>query len=62
MKKENPSKHFYPASEKATCPNMKRITLEKILWSLTDMDYQITVPEETMNQARGAIERMLQIV
>ncbi|PKN20576.1 MAG: quinolinate synthase [Deltaproteobacteria bacterium HGW-Deltaproteobacteria-6] len=62
MQKENPSKYFYPASEKASCPNMKRINLEKILWSLTDMDYEITVPEETMNQARGAIERMLEIV
>ncbi len=62
MKKENPSKHFYPASQKAVCPNMKRINLEKILRSLTDMDYQITVPEETMNQARGAIERMLKII
>lgn len=62
MKKENPMKHFYPASEKAICPNMKRINLEKILWSLSDMDYQITVPEATMNQARGAIERMLEIV
>jgi quinolinate synthase len=62
MKKENPVKYFYPASEKAVCPNMKRINLERILWSLTDMDYQITVPEVTMNQARGAIERMLEIV
>ena len=62
MQKENPSKHFYPASQKAVCPNMKRINLEKILWSLTDMDYQITVPEETMSQARGAIERMLKII
>jgi quinolinate synthase len=39
MKKENPSKHFYSASDKATCPNMKRINLEKILWSLADIDY-----------------------
>ena len=62
MQKENPSKHFYPASPKAVCPNMKRINLEKILWSLTDMDYQITVPEETMSQARGVIERMLKII
>lgn len=62
MEKENPTKHFYPASEKAICPNMKRITLEKILWALTDMNHQITVPEEVMNQARGAIERMLEIV
>jgi len=62
MQKENPSKYFYPASPTASCPNMKRINLEKILWSLTDMDYQITLPEETMNQARGAIERMLEII
>jgi quinolinate synthase len=62
MQKENPSKHFYPASPKAVCPNMKRINLENILWSLTDMDYQITVPEETMSQARGSIERMLKII
>lgn len=62
MRKENPSKHFYPASEKAACPNMKKITLEKILRSLEDMNHQITLPEDTMNKARGAIERMLQII
>ena len=62
MQKENPSKHFYPASEKASCPNMKKINLEKILWSLQDMNHQITVPKPVMDKARGAIERMLQIV
>ena len=62
LKKENPAKRFYPASEKAVCPNMKRITLEKILWSLEDMNHQITVPVETMDRARGAIDRMMEIV
>jgi quinolinate synthase len=62
MKKENPEKQFYPASDKAVCPNMKRNNLEKILWSLQDMDYEITVPQDTMDKARNAIERMLQIV
>ena len=62
MQKENPEKYFYPASEKASCPNMKRINVEKILWSLQDMHHQITVPEPVMDKARGAIERMLQIV
>ncbi|MFO7570855.1 MAG: quinolinate synthase NadA [Smithellaceae bacterium] len=62
MQKENPSKTFYPVSDRAVCPNMKRITLEKILWSLTDMTYEITVPQETMDRARGSIERMLEIV
>jgi quinolinate synthase len=62
MKKENPSKIFYPVSDRAVCPNMKRNTLEKILWSLTDMTYEITVPQETMDKARGSIERMLEVV
>ncbi|MRR15106.1 MAG: quinolinate synthase NadA [Deltaproteobacteria bacterium] len=62
MRKENPGKMFYPASEKASCPNMKKITLEKILWSLESMHHRITLPEDTMNKARGAIERMLQII
>jgi len=62
LKKENPTKHFYPASEKALCPNMKRTNLEKILWSLEDMSNPISVPAETMNRARGAIERMLEII
>jgi len=62
MQKENPGKNFYPASDKAICPNMKRINLEKVLWSLTDMVHEITVPEDVMDRARLSIERMLKIV
>jgi quinolinate synthase len=61
MEKENPGKIFYPASEKAVCPNMKRTNLEKVLWSLEDMIYEITVEPDIMDKARLAIERMLQI-
>ena len=60
LKKENPGKNFYPATDKAVCPNMKRINLEKVLWSLQDLNYEITVVQDTMDKARGAIERMLQ--
>jgi len=61
MKKENPGKSFYPASDMATCPNMKRINLEKVLWSLEDLTYEITVPQDIMDKARLSIERMLQV-
>ncbi len=61
MKKENPEKSFYPAYDNATCPNMKRITLEKVLWSLEDLIYEITVPQDIMDKARLSIERMLQV-
>ena len=53
LKKENPGKEFYPASSRAVCPNMKRITLDKVLWSLEDMQYKITVPEQTANRAKN---------
>jgi quinolinate synthase len=40
---------------------MKLITLEKILWSLEDMQHVIKVPEEISNKAKIAIEKMLKV-
>jgi quinolinate synthase len=62
LKKENPGKEFFPASERAVCPNMKRITLEKVLWSLEDMHYRVTVPEEIRAKAKNALDRMVAIL
>jgi len=59
LRKENPDKVFYPASELAVCPNMKLTTLEKVLWSLEGMDYEVHVPEEVILRARQSIQRML---
>ena len=59
LQKENPGKTFIPASAKALCPNMKKITLEKILWALEDMQPEIRVPEEIRLRARTAVDRML---
>jgi quinolinate synthase len=61
LKKESPKKAFYPASPLADCPNMKLNSLEKILWSLEDMAYEVTVPEQVATKARRAIERMLDL-
>jgi quinolinate synthase len=60
LRKENPGKFFYPVSERAVCPNMKRTTLEKVLWSLEDMGYEVTVPEDIMQRARASLQRMLE--
>ncbi len=62
LKKENPSKEFFAASQRAVCPNMKRITLEKVFWSLEDMHYEITVPEEIRAKAKNALDRMVAIL
>lgn len=61
LSKENPGKKFYPASENAICPNMKLTNLEKILWSLEDMKYQVKVPEDIQVRAKRAVDKMIEI-
>ena len=60
LRKENPGKVFIPISEQAVCPNMKLITLERILWCLEDMALEIKVPEEIRIRAKAAVDKMLQ--
>ena len=62
LKKENPGKKFIPVSEQAICPNMKLITLEKVLWALEDMKPEVKVPEPVRIKAKAAVDRMLEIV
>jgi quinolinate synthase len=62
LKKENPHKRFYPASNLADCHAMKLNSLEKILWSLEDMVYRVEVPPDIAQRAKKSIDRMLEIV
>jgi quinolinate synthase len=62
LKKENPDKHFIPASEKASCPNMKKITLEKVLLCLEEMEPEIKVPEQIRTRAKISVDKMLGIM
>lgn len=59
MKKENPGKEFYAIAPEPLCPNMKKITLEKVLHSLQALETKVELPPELMEQARRPIERML---
>lgn len=61
LKIENPDKVFYNPSPLNICPNMKKITLEKVLWSLEDMRYEIQLSPEIIDKARHAIEGMIAI-
>ena len=62
LQKENPGKKFIHVSEQAICPDMKLITLEKVLRSLETMTPQIKVPEDIRLKAKAAVDRMLAIV
>lgn len=62
LMKQNPDGKFIPASERAICPNMKKITLDKIVASLEDMQYEITVPEEIRIRAKQSLDRMIEVL
>ena len=61
LKKNNPNKKFFPASENMICRNMKLITLEKVLYSLQNLEPLITVPEEISKKSLKALNRMIEI-
>ena len=62
LKQDNPGKQFIPVSEQAICPNMKMITLEKILWSLKAMSPEVKVSGPVRLKAKMAVDRMLEVV
>jgi quinolinate synthase len=61
LRRENPSKRFFAANERAVCAYMKVTTLPKVRQSLLDMTHRITVPAPVADRARRAIERMIAI-
>src|SRR3954469_23967836 len=61
LRRENPSKRFHAANERASCAYMKVTTLPKIRDALVENQFRITVPGDVAARARQAIERMVAI-
>jgi quinolinate synthase len=61
LRRENPTKRFIPANDRAVCAFMKVTTLPKVLASLEHMQHRITVDPETAARARRAIDRMVAV-
>lgn len=62
LKRACPAKEFHLASPVSDCPNMKLITLEKILWSLEDLEPKVELPERVLKAAYEPIRKMTEIV
>jgi len=62
LKKQNPDAEFFPASHRAICPNMKKISVDKVIGSLQEMKYKITVPEVIRIKAQKSLDRMVEIL
>ncbi len=61
LKKNNPNKQFFPASESMICQTMKLITLEKVLHSLKKLEPRVIVPEDIRKKSLKALNRMIEI-
>jgi quinolinate synthase len=62
LRKENPDKEFVALKESAVCEYMKMITPQKLLRSLREGVFEVSVDPEIARRARSAIERMLEVV
>jgi quinolinate synthase len=60
IKKAVPERELIPASTELICPNMKSITLGKILHSLNNCETIITVEESIREKAVLALEKMIE--
>lgn len=60
LKKENPEKSFYPVGN-PICPDMKKITLEKLVQSLETLQPMVELPDEIMKKAWKPLKRMMDI-
>jgi quinolinate synthase len=61
LRLENPGKEFLLPTTRLICPNMKLTSLEDVHQALLTMSPRITVPAETAERARLALDRMLAV-
>ena len=62
LQKDNPDKEFFSLVPKPLCPNMKKISLEDVYFSLKDLAPAVELPQDVLDGARRPIERMLEVM
>lgn len=61
LKQKNPGKSFYTVGNMQICPNMKKITLDKVIRALREGGPEVILDEETIKQSRIPLKRMLEL-
>lgn len=61
LEQKNPGKKFYPLVSGQICPDMKKITLEKVLKCMEEESGVVEVGEELRNSAIASLDRMLEL-
>jgi quinolinate synthase len=61
LAKDVPGKTFYPVTQLTVCPNMKLITLDKVLKALQDEGPVVSVEPDVRAKALRAVQRMVEV-
>lgn len=61
LMQKNPDKKFYSVGHRQFCPNMKLVTLDKVLHSLEVMEPEVILPDDIMDKAKLPLEKMLEL-
>ena len=61
LKKRNPDKTFYTAGNMQVCPNMKKISLDKIIDVLEQENPEVIMDAALMEAAHEPMKRMLEL-
>ena len=61
LEQKNPDKRFYSVGHRQFCPNMKKITLEKVVRAMEEMEPEVTMDEELRVKANAPLVKMLDL-
>lgn len=61
LEQKNPDKRFYSVGHRQFCPNMKKITLEKVIRAMEEMEPEVTMDEELRVKANAPLVKMLEL-
>ena len=58
---KNPNKKFYSVGHRQFCPNMKKISLEKVLYAMETLEPVVEIDEKLRIKAAKPLSRMLEL-
>lgn len=61
LQQKNPEKKFYSVGHRQFCPNMKKVTLERVEDALEKMQPYVEVPQDVLEAAAKPLKRMLEL-
>ena len=61
LEQKNPDKRFYSVGHRQFCPNIKKITLEKVVRAMEEMEPEVTMDEELRVKANVPLVKMLEL-